>query len=75
MENKVLSVSETKTEFIKSIHKWLMETLDTRGKGQYKDYFKIEGSSIMCSLPDNYFDYREIPHGTKIEMKFVTKKG
>lgn len=63
-----------KTEFIQSIYKWLMRTLETNGKSEYKDCFIIEGSSIMCSLPSNYFYDFTIPEGTKIEMKFVVKK-
>lgn len=71
----MLSVNGTKSEFVKGIYKWLLATLDKVGNGEYKDMFKIEGSSIMCSLPDNYFSHYSIPHGTKIEMKFITKKG
>ena len=74
-----LGVAQTKTEFIKSIHHWLMETLESHGLNEYKECFQIEGSSIMCTLPPNYFNFYlpryEIPEGTKIEMKFVTKKG
>lgn len=75
METKSLSAAATKAEFIKSIHRWLMHTLDEHNNSEYKDCFQIEGSSIMCSLPDNFFNSFEIPHGTKIEMKFITKKG
>lgn len=73
-DKKELTAQGTKTEFIKSIHSWIMKTLDKNGKSQYKDCFKIEGSSIMCYLPDNYFDFFAIPENTRIEMKFIAKK-
>lgn len=75
MELKELTATQTKTEFIKSIYNWLMRTLEEHGNEEYKDCFQIEGSSIMCSLPDNYFNIYNIPHNTKIEMKFISKKG
>ena len=71
---ETLNAAKTKAEFIKSIHNWLMRTLDQVGKSDCKECFQIEGSSIMCSLPDDYFNLYDIPTGTKIEMKFVTKK-
>jgi hypothetical protein len=74
MDKKELSSQGAKNEFVKSIHKWLMSTLDRNGKSEYKNCFTIEGSSIMCQLPDNYFTEFTIPSGTKIEMKFVSKK-
>ena len=73
-DKKELTAQGTKTEFIKSIHSWIMETLDKNGKSQYKDCFKIEGSSIMCHLPDDYFNTFSIPENTRIEMKFIAKK-
>lgn len=74
MDKKQLNAQATKQEFVKSIHRWLMDTLDKQQNGQYKDCFVIEGASIMCSLPDNFFSRFDIPKGTKIEMKFVSKK-
>lgn len=74
MEKKVLNAQATKVEFISSIYNWLMTTLETNGKEEYKKCFTIEGSSIMCSLPDNYFNTLSIPENTRIEMKFVTKR-
>lgn len=74
MEKKELSAQATKTEFVKSIHNWLMETLDRKNKQEYKDCFTIDGSSIICQLPDNYFNLYTIPANTKIEMKFIVKK-
>ena len=75
MEKKeTLTAAKTKVEFIKSIHKWLMATLERNEKSEYKSCFTIEGSSIMCELPSNYFRDFNIPEGTKIEMKFVIKK-
>ena len=74
MDKKELSAQATKAEFIKSIHNWLMNTLKQLGREEYQKCFKIEGSSIICELPDNYFDNYEIPSGTRIEMKFITKK-
>lgn len=74
MEKKELSAQATKTEFVKSIHNWLMNTLEQYGKEEYQKCFTIEGSSIICQLPDNYFDLYTIPANTKIEMKFVVKK-
>ena len=74
MAKKELSAQSAKNEFVKSIHKWLMATLETNGKSEYKDCFTIEGSSIMCQLPDDYFTDFIIPTGTKVEMKFVSKK-
>ena len=73
-DKKELTAQGTKTEFIKSIYSWIMETLDKKGKSQYKDCFKIEGSSIMCYLPDDYFNFFTIPENTRIEMKFIAKK-
>lgn len=72
---KELSAQQTKTEFVKSIHNWLMKTLKQNGKEEYSNCFIIDGSSIMCQLPDNYFDNFSIPSGLKIEMKFIVKKG
>ena len=71
---EVLSDNKAKTEFIQSIHHWLMLTLERNGKEEYKNCFTIEGSSIMCNLPINYFNNFDIPAGTKIEMKFISKK-
>ena len=71
---EVLSANKAKAEFIKSIHNWLMLTLERNGKSEYKDCFIIEGSSIICNLPTNYFNNFDIPANTKIEMKFVSKK-
>ena len=74
MDKKELSTNAAKAEFIKSIHNWLMRTLEQNNKSEYKDCFTIEGSSIMCNLPTNFFNNFEIPAGTKIEMKFISKK-
>jgi len=74
MEKKALTSTAVKTEFINSIHNWLMNTLRQNGKEEYSDCFKIEGSSIMCYLPQDYFNLYTIPAGTKIEMKFISKK-
>lgn len=74
-KQELLSSTATKAKFIDSIYNWLMRTLDEVGNGQYKECFQKEGSSIICSLPDNYFNNYAIPHGTKIEMKFISKKG
>ena len=74
-KKEVLSSTATKAHFVDSIYKWLMRTLDEVGNGEYKDCFQKDGSSIICSLPDNYFHQYLIPHGTKIEMKFINKKG
>lgn len=71
---KQLNAAATKIEFVSSIYKWLMTTLEANDKGEYKDCFKIEGSSIMCSLPNNYFSIYSIPENTRIEMKFITKR-
>lgn len=75
MEKKELSAQQAKVEFVKSIHHWLMKTLEQNNKSEYKDCFNIEGSSIMCKLPDNYFNLYSIPSNLKIEMKFTVKKG
>ena len=71
---EVLNSTKAKAEFIQSIHHWLMLTLERNGKEEYKDCFTIDGSSIMCNLPTNYFNNFDIPAGTKIEMKFISKK-
>ena len=71
---EVLNSTKTKAEFIQSIHHWLMLTLERNGKEEYKDCFTIEGSSIMCQLPQDYFNLYSIPADTKIEMKFISKK-
>jgi hypothetical protein len=71
---EVLNANKTKAEFVKSIHNWLMRTLEQNNKTEYKNCFTIEGSSIMCELPTDYFNNFEIPAGTKIEMKFISKK-
>jgi len=75
MEKEKLSPQAAKAEFIKSIHKWIGETLEKKNKQEYYDCFKIEGSSIMCELPEDYFNLYSIPSNLKIEMKFVVKKG
>lgn len=74
MGKKELSAQSAKNEFVKSIHYWLMKTLEKNGKEEYSNCFTIEGSSIMCQLPPNYFDMYDIPVNTKIEMKFISKK-
>lgn len=74
MDKKELSTNAAKTEFVKSIHHWLMKTLEQNGKTEYKKCFTIEGSSIMCQLPQDYFNLYSIPANTKIEMKFISKK-
>ena len=71
---EVLTATKTKSEFIQSIYNWLMLTLEKNGKEEYKNCFTIEGSSIMCNLPTNYFNMVDIPANTKIEMKFISKK-
>ena len=71
---EVLNSTKAKAEFIQSIHHWLMLTLERNDKSEYKDCFTVEGSSIMCILPTNYFNNFDIPAGTKIEMKFISKK-
>lgn len=74
MDKKELSTNAAKAEFVKSIHHWLMKTLEQNGKTEYKNCFTIEGSSIMCQLPQDYFNLYSIPANTKIEMKFISKK-
>ena len=74
MDKKELSAQATKAEFVKSIHNWLMNTLKQLGREEYSNCFTIEGSSIMCNLPDDYFNWYSIPANTKIEMKFISKK-
>ena len=71
---EVLNSTKAKAEFIQSIHHWLMLTLERNDKEEYKNCFTIEGSSIMCNLPVNYFNNFDIPTDTKIEMKFISKK-
>ena len=71
---ETLNANKTKAEFIKSIHYWLMRTLEQNNKSEFKNCFTIEGSSIMCELPSNYFNLFDIPENTKIEMKFISKK-
>lgn len=74
MKKEKLSSARAKTEFVQSIHRWLMKTLEERGHEDCKNCFTVEGSSIMCELPTFFFDRYEIPENTKIEMKFVLKK-
>ena len=74
MDKKELSTNAAKAEFVKSIHNWLMRTLEQNNKAEYKDCFTIEGSSIMCQLPQDYFNLYSIPANIKIEMKFISKK-
>ena len=74
MEKKMLTSTAAKSEFVKSIHTWLMNTLKQNGKEGYQSCFTIEGSSIMCELPQDYFNLYTIPTNTKIEMKFISKK-
>ena len=71
---EVLNANKAKAEFVKSIHNWLMRTLEQNNKTEYKNCFTIEGSSIMCELPTDYFNLFDISAGTKIEMKFISKK-
>lgn len=69
------SATKIKNEFIKGWYNFIMETLARKNKSEYADCFKIEGSSIMCSLPTNYFNNFDIPAGQRIEIKFISKKG
>lgn len=71
---QVLNAQAAKKEFVKSIHHWLMETLDARGNGQFKECFELGDGSIMCKLPQCYFNNYDIPSDLKIEMKFTVKK-
>lgn len=71
---KELKSAETKAQFIQSIYNWLQKTLKDMGNEAYSSCFQIEGSSIMCRLPVDFFNNYTIPQDTKIEMKFVTKK-
>ena len=74
MDKQKLNVQATKKEFVKSIFKFLQETLKRNGNEAYSDMFTITDSSIMCKLPPEYFDTFEIPENTLIEMKFISKK-
>lgn len=74
MEKKVLNAQAAKKEFVKSIHNWLMKTLDRLDRSDYKECFELGENEIMCHIPSNYFDLYEIPEGLKIEMKFTVKK-
>lgn len=74
MKKTSLSANKTKIEFVKSIYRWLMNTLSQNEKSEYKECFTLEGASIMCKLPPDYFDLYEIPANTIIEIKFITKK-
>ena len=74
-KKEALGVNATKNMFVNSIYNWLIATLKKVGNGDYTDMFKIEGSSIICNVPTNYFSRYSIPEGTKIEMKFINKKG
>ena len=74
MDKNELSTNAAKAEFVKSIHHWLMRTLEQNNKSEYKNCFTIEGSSIMCQLPQDYFSSYSIPANIKIEMKFISKK-
>ena len=71
---KELSAQGAKSEFVRSIHEFMMHMLKTKGKEEYNTCFRIEGSSIMCDLPQEYFAAFDIPKGVKIEMKFILKK-
>lgn len=73
-EKRTLNANETKKEFIQSIHRWLLDTLDRVGNGDYKHCFTVQDSSIICDLPVEYFTRFNIPENTKIEMKFITKR-
>ena len=74
-KKEALGANATKSMFVSSIYNWLIATMKKVGNGDYTDMFKVEGSSIICNLPDNYFSRYSIPAGTKIEMKFIAKKG
>lgn len=76
MKKTSLNAQQTKKEFIKSIHNWMMKTLDGNNKNAYKDCFILReaDNSILCELPSCYFDKFDIPEGIKIEMKFSVKK-
>lgn len=75
MSNKrTLNATQTKQAFIESIHKGLIKILNDNGNGKYAKMFTIDGNSIICNLPSEYFTWAEIPEGTKIAMNFVTKR-
>ena len=71
---KELTAQQTKAEFIKSIHHWMDLTFQKNGTPELIKNFTIEGSSIICELPDDFFNLYDIPANTKIEMKFISKK-
>ena len=74
LEKKDLSAQGAKTEFINDIYSFMMKVLDDKGKSQYKECFVRDGSSIMCNLPADYFNFFNIPENTRIEIKFIAKK-
>lgn len=74
MDKRILNATETKKEFIHSIHRWLMDTLGNNNKHEYKKCFTICDSSIIVDLPTDYFHRFNIPENTRIEMKFITKR-
>lgn len=74
MEKQKLNAQATKKEFVKSIYKFLQETLKRNGNESYLGMFTATDSSIMCKLPQEYFSAFDIPEDTLIEMKFISKK-
>lgn len=74
MKNEVLTATKIKGRFVDTIYRMIMYMLKINKNEVYQDCFKVEGSSIMCSLPSNFFHDNEIPEGTRIEIKFIMKK-
>ena len=74
MKKEVLTVQAAKNEFVKHFYRYIMKSLKQNGNEQYSECFKMEGSSIICNLPENFFTDYVIPTDTKIEIKFIAKK-
>ena len=69
-----LSAQAAKVEFAKHFHRYMINSLKQNGNEGYSNCFRIEGSSIMCDLPVNFFNDYIIPEITRIEIKFIVKK-
>lgn len=75
MAKSLLNATATKTMFLKRVAGILQAAVDkSPNADRLQNLFVVEGSSIMCNIPDDFFELYEIPANTKIEMKFVTKK-
>lgn len=73
MQKEKLKPQDAKKRFMETVRKNILAKLDERGR-DCEDLFVVQGGSIICELPSDFFSNYELPPGFKIEMKFIAKQ-